>query len=211
MTTKGTVHAIPLLAAAIRLTAVPTAVPYARMFVRHTLGRWQLDEHTDTAALIMSELVTNALRASGVDDEQPKACQITSEHVIGAQLCAIAASLYVEVWDRAEEAPVRKNPGPDVEGGRGLVLVEGLAKCWDVYRPYVGGKVVWAELPLTVPVVSLPSDLSDPVHRPLVLQPGVRAPHGPVEFQARRALLDRLSTTTILADMEWRGTGTGTA
>lgn len=91
------------------------------------------------------------------------------------------------------------------------MLVEGLAKRWDVYRPRVGGKVVCAELPLGVPVVSLPSDPFDPVHRPLVLQRGVRAPRGPVEGQARRALLDRLSTTTILADMEWRGTGTGTS
>lgn len=120
MTAKDTVHPIPLLAASIRLTAVPAAVPYSRMFVRHTLGRWQqLEEHTDTAALIMSELVTNAVRASGVDDERPKTWQITSEHVIGAQLRAIAASLYVEVWDRTEAEPVRRNPGPDIEGDAG--------------------------------------------------------------------------------------------
>jgi len=173
------------------------------MFVRHTLMRWQLEAHTDTEALVMSELVTNAVKASGIDHEQSKSWQITSAHVIGVQLRAIEASLYAEVWDRTA-APVRKSPGPDMEGGRGLVLVEEPARRWDVYRPRVGGKVVWAELPLGVSVEPLSSDLSDPAQRPLVLQPGIRAPRGPVEGQARRALLDHLTTTTILADMESR-------
>ncbi|SES34964.1 Anti-sigma regulatory factor (Ser/Thr protein kinase) [Streptomyces sp. yr375] len=176
-----TVDPIPLLCTTLRLTPVPTAVPCARMFVRQTLTRWRLDAHIDTAELVMSELVTNAVRTGAV---------------IGIQLRALEAVLYVEVWDRTEDPPVRGNPGPETVGGRGLLLVEGLAKRWDVYRPRVGGKVVWAELPLAAP----PEPVS--AHRapvPLVLPPGVRPPRGPVDDQARWALLDHLWETTFAA------------
>ncbi|WP_243766182.1 ATP-binding protein [Streptomyces sp. GC420] len=188
------VNPIPLLARSLRLTAVPSAVSVSRMFVGHTLKLWQLEDHTDTAALIMSELVTNAVKASGITDTDPKSWQITAEHVIGIRLRAIEASLYVEVWDRTDVAPVRKNPSLEAEGGRGLLLVEQLAKRWDVYRPHVGGKVVWAELPLGLPVELRPFE-----HTPLLLPSGIRAPGGPVESQARSALLDVLMTTTVEA------------
>ncbi|WP_327313320.1 ATP-binding protein [Streptomyces sp. NBC_01235] len=200
-----TVNPIPLLAASLRLTAVPTAVSCSRMFVRHTLTRWHLEDHIDTAALIMSELVTNSVRASGITDTDPKSWQITAEHVIGIQLRAIEASLYVEVWDRMQGVPVRKNPNPETEGGRGLLLVEQLAKRWNVYRPHVGGKVVWAELPLGLPVESPPFDQE---HTPLVLPTDIRAERGPVEEQARSALFDQLLKTTVDAMVSVRMTDT---
>jgi len=193
---KDTVTPIPLLAASLRLVAVPTAVPCSRIFVQHTLTHWHFEEHTDTAALIMSELVTNAVRAGGIIDDRPKSGWITSEHVIGIQLRALESSLYVEVWDRTEAVPVRKNPGPEAVGGRGLLLVEALAERWDIFRPVVGGKIVWAELPLGVSIESRPHQ----EHRPsLVLPPGIRASRGPGADQARSALLDQLLTTTITA------------
>ncbi|MGW5232895.1 ATP-binding protein [Streptomyces nodosus] len=185
---------IPLLARSLRLTAVPSAASVSRMFVSHTLKLWQLEDHAETATLVMSELVTNAVKASGITDTDPKSWQIKAEHVIGIQLRAIEASLYVEVWDRTDAAPVRRNPSLEAEGGRGLLLVEQLAKRWDVYRPHVGGKVVWAELPLGLPVELRPFD-----HVPLILPSGIRASRGPVEGQARTALLDWLSRTTIEA------------
>ncbi|GGJ27726.1 ATP-binding protein [Streptomyces brasiliensis] len=187
-----TVNPIPLYASSLRLTAVPTAVGCSRMFVGHTLKLWQLKDHAETATLVMSELVTNAVKASGITEPEPKAWQITAEHVIGIQLRAIEASLYVEVWDRSDQAPVRKNPDLETEGGRGLLLVEQLAKRWNVYRPRVGGKVVWAELPLGVPVELRPFE-----HTPPPLPRGIRAMQGPVESQARSALLDVLMTTTV--------------
>jgi anti-sigma regulatory factor (Ser/Thr protein kinase) len=39
---------------------------------------------------------------------------------------------------------------PDAEAGRGLLLVERLARAWGVYRPPEGGKVVWCVLALEV-------------------------------------------------------------
>ncbi|WP_200300802.1 ATP-binding protein [Streptomyces adelaidensis] len=197
-----TVHPIPLLAASLRLTAVPSAVAVSRMFVRHTLTRWKFDDHTETATLIMSELVTNAIKASGITAPEPKPWQINAEHVIGIQLRALEASLYVEVWDRSEAAPVRKNPALEDTSGRGLLLIDALAKRWNIYRSPVGGKVVWAELPLGVPVESPPFDQD---HAPLILHPSIRAPRGPVEDQARTALFEHLMETTASVAAASRG------
>ncbi|MGW0832577.1 ATP-binding protein [Streptomyces prunicolor] len=187
-------HPIPLLAASLRLTAVSTAVGHSRMFVRHTLDRWQLTEEAGNATLIMSELVTNAIKASGLTDPDPKPWQIKDEHVIGVQLQVVHGRLFTEVWDRTPETPVRQNPGFNATSGRGLLLVESVADKWGVYRPHVGGKVVWAELPVELPPDSPAFDLPN---RPLLLPAGVRAPRGSVEFQARQALLDRLTVTTL--------------
>ncbi|MBK3559784.1 ATP-binding protein [Streptomyces sp. MBT56] len=166
------------------------------MFVRATLTRWKLAEYIDDAALIMSELVTNAIKASGITDPDPKPWQIKAEHVIGVQLRAVEASLYVEAWDRTPEPPVRKSPSVEAEGGRGLLLVEQLAKQWNVYRPNVGGKVVWAELPLGLAVEDVPFDTA---RTPLILPVGLRAARGPVEGQARMALYEQLMLTTAKA------------
>ncbi|WP_328750564.1 ATP-binding protein [Streptomyces sp. NBC_00285] len=187
------VRPIPLLAASLRLTAVPTAVGHSRMFVRFTLNRWNLLDQEESATLIMSELVTNAIQASGITDPAPKPWQIKEEHVIGVQLQVVHGRLFAEVWDRTPETPVRQNPDFNATSGRGLLLVESIAEKWGVYRPHVGGKVVWAELPLG----STEPPPSDPPHRPLLLPAGIRAPWGPFELQARQALLDRLMVTTF--------------
>ncbi|MEU9388924.1 ATP-binding protein [Streptomyces sp. NPDC048324] len=185
---------IPLLAASLRLTAVPTAVGVSRMFVRHTLPRWNIPEQIENATLITSELVTNAITASGLTDPDWESWQIKAEHVIAIQLRVFDGSLYAEVWDRTPETPVRQNPDFNATSGRGLLLVESLAERWGVYRPHIGGKVVWAELPLGSAAEPPPFD---PPHTPLLLPKGTRAKWGPVELQARQALLDRLMVTTL--------------
>jgi len=189
------VHPIPLLAVSLRLTAVPTAVACSRMFVRHTLTRWNLADEVEDTALIMSELVTNAIQASGITAPDPKPWQIKAEHLIAAQLRVFEGSLYIEVWDRTPETPVRQNPDFDATSGRGLLLVESLAKQWNVFHPHVGGKVVWAELPLSASAEPPPFD--PPRRKPLPLPDGIRAKWGPVELQARQALLDHLTVTTL--------------
>ncbi|WP_406391350.1 ATP-binding protein [Streptomyces sp. NBC_00882] len=193
---------IPLLASSVRLNAIPQAVAATRLFVRHTLTLWSLEEHVETVALIMSELATNAVLAS-ITDAQAMTEGISKDAVVGAQLRAIEASLFVEVYDRTSAVPVRRNPDQDAEGGRGLLLVDVLAKQWNVYRPSVGGKIVWAELPLGFP---LEPSACTYEHTPLILPRGLRATYSEDEHQARRALLDRLLTTTILADTAARMT-----
>ncbi|MFD5572976.1 ATP-binding protein [Streptomyces cadmiisoli] len=197
MTHYDRVEPVALLNAALRLTAVPNAVGISRMFVRHNLERWKLEGHTDDASLIMSELVTNAVKASGITEPNPKPWQIKAEHVIGVQLRAMTNGLYVEVWDRIEAPPVMKSGHNLVaESGRGLLLVDQLAMRWNVYRPHTGGKVVWAQLALPE-VVELPPFES--AHSPLRLPTGARAVPGPTDDLARTALCDRLLETTVAA------------
>ncbi len=54
-------------------------------------------------------------------------------------------SLVIYVWDNSDAMPVRQDAGPDQIGGRGLMLVEALAKEWGAYR-LDSGKVVWAQI-----------------------------------------------------------------
>ena len=136
----------------IRLAAVLTAVSLSREFIRQTLAAWQLADHIDAAELIVSELVTNAVKETGVTDPSPTWEMVKAHHIIGVQLRLVDTSLYVEVWDRGSGSPEIPEQSLDAEGGRGLYLVESLSKQWDIYRPAVGGKVIWAELLLDKPV-----------------------------------------------------------
>ncbi|MFM9590279.1 ATP-binding protein [Streptomyces scabiei] len=170
----------------LQLAAVPTAASCSRMFVRLTLTRWKLADYVEAAELVVSELVTNAVQATGLTDPEPKSWEITAEHVIGVQLRATGTSLVLDVWDRNSEAPVAKNPGDDAEGGRGLLLIGALAKQWDVFRPQAGGKIVWAELELDR-AAKPPPLTTMPVRIPGATKP----PRGPVHTMAEEALLQR--------------------
>lgn len=104
--------------------------------------------------LLVTELVTNAV----VHGRPP--CRL--------RVLADSQRLRVEVSDTAPRLPVLRHPGPDVDHGRGLLLVAGLADEWGVgradRRAQQRGKVVWAELPATRPV-SPERGLSRPVVR----------------------------------------------
>ncbi|WP_234340433.1 ATP-binding protein [Streptomyces sp. SCSIO 75703] len=168
----------------LRLAAVSSAVSCSRMFIRQTLQRWKVPDCIDVAELVVSELVTNAVEATGITEPQPRWTAITAAHVIGVQLRITDARLYIEVWDRSTDAPVRKKPDDDAEGGRGLLLIEAITERWDVYRPNVGGKVVWAEMPL-----------SEPPKPPCV--PGLPA-RVPGETRPRAGRMERVATTALM-------------
>lgn len=99
----------------------------------------------DDVLLVSSELVTNAVRATGS---------------VAVQLRIAGPSLYVEVWDGVPGVPEVRPLDGDAEGGRGLRLVEALATRWGVCRPQAGGKVVWAELPLPADALPLGPEAS---------------------------------------------------
>lgn len=145
-----------LACSSIRLAAVLTAVGLSREFVRQTLRQWRLPDQIDGAALVVSELVTNAVKSTGITDATPKWEDVRAQHIVGVQLRAVGASLFVEVWDRGDGAPVIQEQTLDAEGGRGLFLVESLSRRWGIHRPAVGGKVVWSELALTSALNPLP-------------------------------------------------------
>ncbi len=123
--------------AAWTFSADPGAVRAARSAVRDQLRLWGLDSVGDLAALLVSELVTNALRhATGP---------------IGVRLvrpCDLAEVLLVEVSDPLPDPPRERAARPEDEGGRGLQLLASASRRWGT-RPGAAGKTVWFEL--TVP------------------------------------------------------------
>ncbi|WP_312871255.1 ATP-binding protein [Streptomyces lonarensis] len=120
------------------LPAVETAVSEARRRTRSQLCEWRTPEDTsDNAQLIVSELVTNALRH-------------TTSRSVGCELRVSGTLLRVAVL--GEGAGPRRGPAvatDEDEGGRGLLLVVALSLGWGV-RPTDAGRrhVVWADLPL---------------------------------------------------------------
>ncbi|MGF1425034.1 ATP-binding protein [Kitasatospora sp. LaBMicrA B282] len=85
----------------------------------------------DSAKLILTELVANAVEAS------------SSSGLIWLEAQLAAGELLLEVFDQSGEVPHRRPADDLAEGGRGLLLVEELSTHWG-WRPEPGGKVVWA-------------------------------------------------------------------
>jgi anti-sigma regulatory factor (Ser/Thr protein kinase) len=146
-----------------------------------------LDQAADIA-LMTSELISNAVKETGFGNRQPKAWEVTARHVIALQLRVLDGSLFIEVWDRSPLVPVKQTITADAEGGRGLHLVEALAKEWGIYRPPAGGKIVWAKVPLTLP--PRPDLDGSTLH---LRVPDEAAPRsGAVKDQASTALMQRV-------------------
>lgn len=90
-------------------------------------------ELVETAQLLASELFTNALDHS--------------EGAITLSVVTTAQVLRVEVTDHAEGAPTVRHADSDDEHGRGMLIVETLAKAWGAGRSSRGrGKYVWFTL-----------------------------------------------------------------
>lgn len=104
----------------------------ARRLVRIALTQWGLRECADTAELLVSEVVTNAVNHA--------------TRPIGLRLLR-TTTLQCEVSDDDPGAPVLQQPEPLDDAGRGLYLVSKLAARWGVGR-LPSGKVVWFELTL---------------------------------------------------------------
>lgn len=118
------------------LATLPTAPFWARRQTRVALESWQLwAEIIDTAELLVSELVTNAVKFTRQDAEDSAP--------ISLMLRYLAGRLIIEVSDPDPNPPVFTEPGSDSDGGRGLMLVQALSKEWSYYRPPAGGKVVY--------------------------------------------------------------------
>ncbi|SEG52467.1 Anti-sigma regulatory factor (Ser/Thr protein kinase) [Thermomonospora echinospora] len=125
---------------------LPSAARWARKHTVGVLHRWQLCHFADTAELLVSELVTNAYRASGVDVERNGYAALARVPCISMRVASDRRSLLIEVWDANPEPPVLKEADVHAEGGRGLLLVDSLAERWNFYFPLAGGKVVWCEI-----------------------------------------------------------------
>jgi len=135
---------------ACRLGREPAHAGRAREQTRQALCGWGLDQHTDLAELVVSELVTNAL------------CH--GAGLIEMRLSYADGDLRVEIHDSGVGRPVRQHVGADDECGRGLELLDGLIDLHGGERGIIDddagpGKTVYVE-------VSLPperEDRGDPV------------------------------------------------
>ncbi|SES49756.1 PAS domain S-box-containing protein [Streptomyces sp. yr375] len=110
----------------------PRSVGRAREQARGQLLAWGLEPLVDTTELLVSELVTNALRYGEGD--------------IRLRLL-LDRTLVCEVWDSGLVQPRRRRARDTDEGGRGLQLVGLLSAAWGSRRTPLG-KTVWFELPL---------------------------------------------------------------
>jgi hypothetical protein len=149
ISSAASVDAAPEYAAECLLPAAPTSVREARSLVRRELSLWGADDLIDDCVLIISELVTNAVRHGGA------ACAL--------RICGGESFVYGELFDPGVGAPRVCERDMDATGGRGLQIVDSLADDWGVTRPSTGGKIVWFVLgpytshrrPTVIPVLQL--------------------------------------------------------
>ncbi|MEU1631190.1 ATP-binding protein [Streptomyces sp. NPDC020096] len=117
----------------------PRSVARARTELLKSLSGWGLTEIADAAVLVLSELLTNAVRHAHV----PPGRQI------GTRFLRTDTGVRIEVHDAGEGLPEIRRHELDSSGGRGLLLVAALADAWNA-EPRDGiGKVVWAEINLS--------------------------------------------------------------
>ncbi|MFE2426191.1 SpoIIE family protein phosphatase [Streptomyces sp. NPDC059373] len=113
----------------------PAFVARAREMATERLHTWGLDDLAFTTELVVSELVTNAIRhATG-----PIQLRLIRER-----------TLICEVSDGASTAPHLRHPRTTDEGGRGLFLIAQFSQRWGT-RYHPDGKIIWAEQSLTGP------------------------------------------------------------
>ncbi|MFF7460479.1 SpoIIE family protein phosphatase [Streptomyces tricolor] len=125
------VHALPEdRVASWEFPSEPSAVARARELTRAQLAAWGMSELDFNTGLVVSELVTNAVRYGG---QGPVGLRLLRDD-----------SLICEVSDRSNTSPRIRRAATTEEGGRGLFLVAQFTKSWGA-RFMPQGKTVWAE------------------------------------------------------------------
>jgi anti-anti-sigma regulatory factor/anti-sigma regulatory factor (Ser/Thr protein kinase) len=117
----------------LSLPPVDSAAATARRLVDRLCAQWGLPGLRDTARLVATELVSNAVRHATT------ALELT--------LSRRADAVYISVRDHSPTLPRRGEvvPAPTDEGGRGLLVVDRMSRAWGS-TPTADGKVVWASL-----------------------------------------------------------------
>ncbi|MEU6348271.1 ATP-binding protein [Streptomyces sp. NPDC047072] len=139
-------------AASCALPARYEAVGDARRFTRGTLDQWELGDRFDDVALVVSELVTNALRhampgTGAVNGHVNNGHAAEQNPPVRLHLMRWTERLVCAVRDPSQDSPVaRDSEDFSAESGRGLFLVDSFSDSWG-WHPLagtLGGKVVWA-------------------------------------------------------------------
>lgn len=108
----------------------------ARNVTKATLVRWSLGEFYDDAAVVVSELVTNAIRYGLSTGSASSALRLV--------LVRYERQLVCMVTDPADTAPRMQEPDWVAETGRGLHIIEAMSRAWGWTPLLGGGKAVWA-------------------------------------------------------------------
>jgi GAF domain-containing protein len=154
------------------LPATPSSPSAARAAIRPVLEQWGVQAEADTVELLLSELVTNAVRhAAGpapaprfdpdaVDDVDLESLELAlldnanvggdGVHGPGPRQVEVVArrgdgTLWIEVYDQDVRMPRVRNATANDEGGRGLFLVDQLSRRWGA-RDTPTGKAVWFQV-----------------------------------------------------------------
>jgi anti-sigma regulatory factor (Ser/Thr protein kinase) len=133
------------LQSVLAIGALPTATPCARLHARNVMCEWGLRDLAENVELVVSELVTNAVKASMDDVGRPR---YTDDHGLACvqlRLSTDGLATLVEVWDENFRLPAPTQASLDEESGRGLMLVDALTVQWGWDLSHSGrGKIVWA-------------------------------------------------------------------
>ncbi len=122
----------PVPAAQLSLASDARSPGLARRFLLATLSSWNRDEFADDGALLLSELVTNA------------ALHARTQILVKVELQP--QCLRVAVTDSSPRLPARRHYSEQSTTGRGLSLVNSVAREWGIDQHGDGTKTVWAEL-----------------------------------------------------------------
>jgi anti-sigma regulatory factor (Ser/Thr protein kinase) len=138
----------PLDAGRFALVRLPTSPFWARRYSRMFLDscRGIGNGTAETAELLVSELVTNAVRFGGDPARTQRHSERASASLISLSLRRFYGNLLIEVHDASHDPPVLSGHDDCAESGRGLVLVNALSKEWSYFFPPGGGKVVYCVL-----------------------------------------------------------------
>ncbi|MFF8537846.1 SpoIIE family protein phosphatase [Streptomyces sp. NPDC015532] len=112
----------------------PASVGEARSRAERALADWGLEQHAFTVTLVVSELVTNAVRYS--------------DGPISVRLILDGSAVACEVTDDSSTVPHLRHAEEVDEGGRGLYLTWQVSRRWGT-RPESRGKTIWAEIALS--------------------------------------------------------------
>jgi anti-sigma regulatory factor (Ser/Thr protein kinase) len=115
------------------------SVRAARDFTAATLTRWGAGQRGEDVAIVVSELLTNALRHALPEYRETPARSQIRLGLLQPGPCVLCA-----VADPSPRLPVLKEPGHMAETGRGLHVIGALADAWGCTTPGLSGKVVWA-------------------------------------------------------------------
>ena len=141
----------PLAAGLFTLVTLPTSPFWARRYTRSFLNdcRCITADTAGTAELLVSELVTNAVRFSASSARPLRNSKRADVSLISLSLRLFPSSLLIEVYDTSSDPPIEPSLDDYAENGRGLILVDALSKEWSYFFTSDGGKVVYCLLGIT--------------------------------------------------------------